>query len=728
MWKSKSQPPTTEPAVQGTLLPSMSSRLLTQLNPQQQAAVLATEGPVLILAGAGSGKTRTLTHRIAYLLEQGKAQPAEIVALTFTNKAAREMKERVQTLLNGQHAIPEAISTFHSLGARLLRQEHQYTNRSAAFTILDTTDSEGVIKRALTTLGISPREWSPRTIRHHISRAKNAQQAPADVAAGAASPLDEVVAHVFALYEQLLVQSDAYDFDDLIAALAALLAAHPEVRQRYQQRWKYVSVDEYQDTNGVQDQLLRLLLNPAKNICVVGDDYQAIYSWRGAKVDHILKFAQQFPGCSTVYLTRNYRSTPHILRAANHVIAANVEQMHKKLWTAQGSGRAVHRVAVPSDYAEAYWVRQQIEEAVAKGRAAADCVILYRTNAQSRLLEEQFLMHRLPYTIVGGFRFYERREIKDSLALLQWWVNPRSSVALRRLASSLLSGIGPKTLARLEATAAQGNYPLRDMITAGTALTARQRQAFSNLVAAYQHAREQTFATVAELLQLLLEHSGYAKAVKAEADGEERWENIEELLNVAAMHTDPVRFVEEIALLSDIDEADSAQDRVTCMTLHAAKGLEFPCVFIVGCEEGLLPHSNSFDQPGAIEEERRLLYVGMTRAKEELSLSYAGSRTIRGEVTPQLPSRFLEHLPEEVQHVQPAATPCSNTWQDFGLLARPASGEISMSTLEAGNVVTHPSFGQGVVIQVAGNLVTCVFPSAGVKTIDSSIVPVTVTY
>lgn len=637
------------------------------------------------------------------------------------------MKERVRSLLQGNHPIPEAISTFHSLGARMLRQEYRHTNRSAAFTILDTADSEQLIRRALTTAGMSPREWSPRTIRQQISHAKNAWQTAADLAAHAATPLDEVVAKIFAAYEQLLRQSDAYDFDDLIGGLTNLLTDHPEVRARYQARWRYISVDEYQDTNGVQDQLLRLLLNPAKNICVVGDDYQAIYSWRGAKVDHILKFEHQFPGCQTIYLTQNYRSTPPILRAANQVIAANVDQKHKKLWTAQGGGQAVRMVALTSDYAEAHWVRQQIETTLAQGRTAADCVVLYRTNAQSRLLEEQFLSARLPYTIVGGFRFYERREIKDSLALLQWWVNPRSTVALRRLAGPLLAGIGPKTLRRLEEQAAQGGHPLRDMIATGVGLSVRQRQAFTSLMTAYQRASEATFTNVSELLQCLLDHSGYAKAVKAEADGEERWENIEELLNVAALHTDPVRFVEEVALLSDIDEADSAQDRVTCMTLHAAKGLEFPCVFIVGCEEGLLPHSNSVDHPGNVEEERRLLYVGMTRAQEELSLSYAAARTIRGETVPQLPSRFLQRLPEDVERAQPAIASSMATWQDFGLLPQPAAGEVSLSTLEPGNVVTHPSFGRGVVIQVAGNLITCVFPAAGVKTIDSSIVPVTMT-
>lgn len=699
----------------------MPSLLLTSLNPEQQKAVAVTEGPVLILAGAGSGKTRTLTHRMAYLIEQRLAKPQEVMAVTFTNKAAREMKERVRQLIPSAATVPDAIGTFHSLGARLLRTHHQYTGRTAAFTILDTGDSEQLIKRAMTAQNISSREWNPRVIRQEISRAKNRLQTPADVVAAIASPLDEIVARLYAAYEKLLAQNDAYDFDDLLGATITLLQQQEKIRSRYQQRWRYLSVDEYQDTNSAQETLLSLLLNPAKNICVVGDDYQAIYSWRGAKVDHILHFERRFPGCQTIYLTQNYRSTPSILTAANHVIAVNQEQKHKKLWTAQTKGQPVVVTSLPSDYAEAQWVRQQLEAALAEGYAATDCVVLYRTNAQSRLLEEQFLMHRLPYTIVGGFRFYDRREIKDSLALLQWWVNPHSSVALRRLAGVLLSGIGPKTLQRWE-DHAQGNVPLRDLVMTGALLTPRQKAATARLVQAYRSAKAQTFATVADLLQYLLEQSGYLQAVKAESDGEERQENIEELLNVAALHTDPVRFVEEVALLSDIDEVDAAVPRVTCMTLHAAKGLEFPWVCITGCEEGLLPHSNSLDQPGMIEEERRLLYVGMTRAKARLTITYAATRNIRGEVVPQLPSRFLQQLPPEVeQHTH--EVPLDNAWRDFGILPPLPGNEPVVTTLEPGQVITHPTFGRGVVIQVAGNLITCVFPAVGVKTIDGSIVP-----
>jgi len=332
-------------------------------------------------------------------------------------------------------------------------------------------------------------------------------------------------------------------------------------------------------------------------------------------------------------------------------------------------------------------------------------------------------MHRLPYTIVGGFRFYDRREIKDSLALLQWWVNPRSSVALRRLAGVLLDGIGPKTLQRWEESAVVATATLRDIITGGDTLTLRQRTATSRLADAYRTAQTKTFATVAELLQYLLEQSGYARVVKAESDGDERWENIEELLNLAALHTDPTRFVEEVALLSDIDQADDSAPRLTCMTLHAAKGLEFPCVFIVGCEEGLLPHGNSIDSVQAIEEERRLFYVGITRAREKLTITYAATRTIRGEVVPQLPSRFLQQLPVTVEQVGHQTMTSPNAWRDFGMLPATPMNEVITVTLEPGHVVTHPTFGRGVVIQVAGNLVTCVFPAVGVKTIDGSIVP-----
>ncbi|MEX1997358.1 MAG: UvrD-helicase domain-containing protein [Candidatus Andersenbacteria bacterium] len=696
----------------------MPEDLLASLNDKQQQVVQATNGPVLVLAGAGSGKTRALTHRIAYLLAQRLAQAEEIMAVTFTNKAAREMRERVAQLV-GQPHVPPAIGTFHSLGARLLRTHYRATNRSASFTICDTNDSEQLIKKALHEQGLSSKEWQPRTIRQEISRAKNTLLTPAEMSDKSASPLEEVVAIIYTRYQALLQRNDAYDFDDLIGEAIRLLAGHDQIRQLYRQRWRYLSVDEYQDTNASQEHLLQLLTGPEKNLCVVGDDYQAIYSWRGAQVDHILRFAETWAPCTTIYLTQNYRSTPSILQAANHIIAENTAQKHKKLWTAQRAGPPVVVLALSSDQAEAIWVRQQIEQHIAAGKRAAEWVILYRTNAQSRLLEEQFIRHRLAYTIIGGFRFYDRREVKDAMALLQLWVNPAASLALQRLIRSLGPGIGPKTLQRLELQAERLRLPLLDTVAQPGVATKRQQTVLAVLRTAFQRARDQQFATVADLLQYLVQTSGYRTWLQQQSDGQERWENIEELFNVAALSTDVRQFVEEIALMSDLDEA-ATDDRVTCMTLHAAKGLEFNHVCIVGCEEGLLPHNNSFGTLTALEEERRLLYVGMTRAKASLTLTHAATRAVRGEVLPQAPSRFLQALPAAVQWHDTADTPTQH--DDFGLQYGGTSEPVSIG-LDVGDFVTHPVFGRGVVIQTAGTLLTCVFQGYGVKTIDSGIIP-----
>ncbi|MEX2054938.1 MAG: UvrD-helicase domain-containing protein, partial [Candidatus Andersenbacteria bacterium] len=664
--------------------------------------------------------TRALTYRIAYLLEQGLARPHEIMAVTFTNKAAREMKARVAQLVGPEQA-PSAIGTFHGLCARLLREQYRLTNRSAAFTIFDTSDSQQLIKQALDAQGVSSREWSPTKLRHEISRAKNTGLSPTELAAQAQSPTEALIATTYQLYQGLLVRNDAFDFDDLIVEALRVLATQTAVRERYQQQWRWLSVDEYQDTNGPQERLLQLLLGPEKNICVVGDDYQAIYSWRGARVDHILHFSETFPQCTTIYLTQNYRSSPAILEAANHIIAENQEQLHKELWTNRTATTPVRIMALPSDRQEARWVRQQIEHGLAQGGSASQWVILYRTNAQSRLFEEEFLLHRLPYTIVGGFRFYDRREVKDAVALLQLWVNPRSTVALRRLTQALFKGVGPKTIARWSAAAEHNNESLLTIMSQAITSTPRQRAAVAPLLTAFAEARARQFANVAELLLYLIEATGLRRQLKLQPDGDERLENIEELANVAALYTEATEFLENVALMSDIDELNEATERITCMTLHAAKGLEFPHVFIVGCEEGLLPHMNSIDSSRELEEERRLLYVGMTRAKEQLTVTHANTRTIRGEFLPQLPSRFLTALPATCERYA-EQTDLSSADPFVASLTGTANAEPVTVAVETGEFITHPVFGRGVVIQISGSLITCVFETYGVKTIDSAVV------
>ena len=624
--------------------------LLKDLNEDQQQAVTATHGPVLVLAGAGSGKTRALTYRIAYLLQQKIAPPEEILAVTFTNKAAGEMKERLQRLTSGR-AGRGTIGTFHSIGAKILREQARQTKRSAGFMICDADDSERLVRLAMEQLNISRKEFSPRQIRARISSAKNEFLSPDEAAADRTQQHAEMVAQIYERYEELLARNDAYDFDDLLIMPLRLFTEQPEVRAAYQRRWRWLSVDEYQDTNRPQDQLLKLLVGKEKNICAVGDDYQAIYSWRGARVDHILQFERTFPGCKVVYLTRNYRSTPQIVEAAGQVIAANREQMHKELYTRNEGGAAVQLIAHQSSKHEAAWARQQIADSLGEDSRLSDWAILYRTNAQSRQFEEEFLMHGIPYTIVGGFRFYERREVKDALAFLHFWAGG-STLALRRIADALWRGVGPKTLSRWETQAGEAGESVGILLRQES----ERRPAVRNVVSAYQSAQEARYEVVSDLLAHLLQHSGYEKWLKSQADGEDRWENITELLNVTAAYTDVTSFLQDVALLSDIDTLEEAQDRVVCMTLHASKGLEFERVLVAGVEDGILPHSNSLNSRAELEEERRLMYVGMTRAKQELILSYAHARYLRGSYVPQLPSRFLDALPETVEFIDETDT------------------------------------------------------------------------
>ncbi len=695
---------------------------LAGLNEKQREVASTTHGPVLVLAGAGSGKTRALTHRIAYLIQHGIAEPHQILAVTFTNKAAATMKERLQKLI-GAAGNGSTLSTFHGLGARLLREQASSANsliqRSAHFLIFDAQDSERLIKQAMKEEGVSLKEWSSKQMRHRISTAKNNRLLPSDLTAIAQSPTEALTAQVYARYQRLLAQHDAYDFDDLLLAPLQFLENSQEARLHYQQRWPFISVDEYQDTNPIQEQLLQALVSPDKHLCVVGDDYQAIYSWRGAKVDHILRFQHQYPNCKTIYLTQNYRSTPQILAAANQVIAANQEQMHKELWTEQKSGKAVQVVALPSDLQEASWIRMQIEEFVRNGGKRREAVVLYRTNAQSRLLEEQFLRFGIPYTIVGGFRFYERREVKDALSFLQLWVNPNSTVSLRRLIDILCRGVGPQTVGKWEKISVATQQSAMSL-----ALAAQEsKPTLKPLLSAFTTAKQKNFANVGELLRYLIETSGYEKYLKSQIDGAERQENIDELLNVSATYIEPTEFLAEVALLSDLDTMDEFQDRITCMTLHAAKGLEFSRVWIIGCEEGLLPHINSTDDMSKLEEERRLLYVGITRAQERLTLTYANTRALRGELIPQLPSRFLQELPESVERIEFDGYSQTNTWLHSSLIpTETPTSDPSIVTADVGDFVQHPVFGKGVVIGTSGSLLTCIFEGQGVKTIDGSVI------
>lgn len=690
----------------------------TELNDEQRQVVEATDGPVLVLAGAGSGKTKALTHRIAHLLQTNKARPQEILAVTFTNKAAGEMKERVSQLVNNTHQAPNTICTFHSLGVRILREERNLIPRSPSFTICDSNDSERLIRMAMDDLNIPKQQHSPAKLKHRISKAKNLGQTPNDIAQQSYGN-DEILATVYARYEKLLAKNDAYDFDDLILKPIELLEKNIGARQKYHQRWRWLSVDEYQDTNPPQDRLLELLVGPEKNICVVGDDYQAIYSWRGANVDHILHFEKKYPDCTSIYLTRNYRSTPQILEAANQIIAENKQQKHKQLWTDKNRGEQIKIVQLPTSRHEATFVRQKIEEHTQNGGKKKDCVILYRTNAQSRTFEEEFLTHGVPYTIIGGYRFYDRKEIKDAIAFLQLWTNQNSILALQRITNAMWKGVGPKTLSKWDQQTNENTSLLQVISEQGTKLN--QVNHFLNT---YRQAKQQNFNTVSDLLHFLLKESGYLKTMKAQPDGEERLENLEELINVAAPFTDVDRFLEEVALLSDLDTMEEEQDRVTCMTLHGAKGLEYPIVFVAGCEEGLLPHGNSLDKSSDLEEERRLLYVGMTRAQKDLYLTFTRSRYQHGQYLSQTPSRFLRTIENVAQSIDQSYNHSS---QEAGsdilnYLRQTSTDDDDPVTIEVeeGHFVQHNKFGRGVVIETKGSLVTCVFENHGLKTIDAA--------
>ncbi len=693
--------------------------VLTGLNPEQQRVVLTTHGPVLVLAGAGSGKTRALTHRIAHLIQQGIARPEEILAVTFTNKAAMEMKHRIMTLLGSRSLSPQAVSTFHSMGVKILREQANFHTRSRGFSILDSKDTEKLVRRILKKEGYSLKEWGSSAVRGMVSKIKQ-EYVDSPVFTDAENPREEMIQKVFPQYEHMLAEHNAYDFDDLLRVPLRILRSLPAIREAYQFRWRFISVDEYQDTNAIQDEIIALLLGKEQNICVVGDDYQAIYSWRGANVDHILQFEARHPNCTTILLTQNYRSTPNILEAANAVISHNIEQKHKTLWTTEKEGDAVEVSLLPSDRAEARSVCDAIRQYAGNTGSLKDCAVLYRTNAQSRLMEEQFLTHRVPYTIVGGFRFYDRKEIKDALSLMSFYLSPSSRVHFERVADALLSRVGPKTIDKWETIAKQQGISLQAYLEYMS-----ERKDVSSIIRTFQRAREQEFEHVSDLLRFLIDSTGYLDTLKNLPDGKEREENIQELFNVASAYTSTETFLEDTALLSDIDKLDETSDRVTCMTLHASKGLEFPVVFIIGCEEGLLPHNNSLGNPASIEEERRLFYVGITRARKHLTISHAAYRYTGGEMTPQAPSRFLDHLPESVHSTSENTFDThTNDVSDF-LLAPHSLGDVghnepTLVLSTAGSYVQHSKFGRGVVIGTSGNQLTCVFEGHGVKSVEAN--------
>lgn len=634
-----------------------------RLNPQQRQAVEATDGPLLIMAGAGSGKTRVLTHRIAYLIATRKAAPWSILAITFTNKAAREMQERVSKLV-GREGQDIWVSTFHSMCVRILRRDIERIGFTSNFSILDSTDQLSVIRNVMKQHNIDPKKFEPKAIQAAMSAAKNELISPQQYEQKAGDYFETLVAKVYTEYQKRLKSNNSLDFDDLIMTTIQLFKEVPEVLDFYQRKFQYIHVDEYQDTNRAQYMLCRMLADSHHRICVVGDSDQSIYRWRGADITNILNFEQDYPEARTILLEQNYRSTANILNAANNVIGLNTGRKPKNLWTEKGEGPKIKVFRGDTEHDEGYFVTSEISKSVTAGKSYQDHAILYRTNAQSRVIEEILIKSDIPYQIVGGIKFYDRKEIKDLLAYLRLISNPDDDISLTRIINVPKRSIGDTTVAKLAAAAAERGISIFRVleIVDDLGFAGRTRNAlvgFYDMIAALSRMVE--FLSVTELTEKILEMSEYRLELQNEntIESRSRLENIDEFLSVTQEFEKNnedkslISFLTDLALIADIDsmndDEEDRDDAVVLMTMHSAKGLEFPVVFIIGMEEGVFPHSRAFMDNEELEEERRLAYVGITRAEKQLFLSCARMRTLFGRTTANMPSRFLEEIPEELK-------------------------------------------------------------------------------
>ena len=625
--------------------------LLDGLNPVQAEAVIHTEGPLLVVAGAGSGKTRVLTHRIAHLIEQG-VSPFEILAITFTNKAAQEMKERVAALV-GPVAEKMWVSTFHAACVRILRRDAQRLGFPSSFTIYDQADAQRLTGYVVRDLNLDAKRFPPRQVHAVISAAKNDDVGPDAYRERAQVIFERKIADVYAEYQARLLKAGAMDFDDLLRNTVELLRTEPEVLEHYRRRFRHVLVDEYQDTNKVQNELVLQLAGGHRNVCVVGDSDQSIYKFRGADIRNILEFEEAFPDTTVIVLEQNYRSTQTILDAANAVIANNVGRKPKELWTESGDGQAIVRYHADDEGDEAQWVAHEIAKLHDSGEHRwGDVAVFYRTNAMSRILEEHLLRAGIPYKVVGGTRFYDRREVKDALAYVKTVVNPADEVAVKRILNVPKRGIGDSTVARLDVWAAGHGYgfleALRHADEAG--VTGRAVKGIASFLDLVDGLADLVAEGPAALIEAVLDRSGYLAELQEEhsVEAEGRLENLSELIGSAREVESVDDFLEQVSLIADADQVPGDDSQVVLMTLHAAKGLEFPAVFLVGLEDGVFPHLRSLTEPHELEEERRLAYVGITRARERLYLSHAWSRTIFGGTQYNPPSRFLDEIPQRL--------------------------------------------------------------------------------
>ena len=719
------------------------SPILEGLNDRQRQAVLHADGPLLIFAGAGSGKTRVLTHRAAHLIRERGVPAFNVLAVTFTNKAADEMKERLRGLLGGRHR-ELWVGTFHSICARILRQDGERVGVPSNFVVFDSSDQLALMKDCLRDLNLDPEQFPPPRILREISNAKNELIGPRDYFNWRGGRhYDEIVARAYALYQNRLNDNQACDFDDLIDYTVWLFEQYPDVLQRYQDRFHHILVDEYQDINFAQYRFVSQLAAKHRNLCVVGDDDQAVYGWRGADMRIIMRFDEDYPDAKVVKLEQNYRSTQNILRAAWEVIRHNNTRRDKRLWTDAPPGEKIvtHRTA--DEHAESSFVTDTIEHLIEHdGRTHRDFAVLYRVNAQSRVFEKVFVSRGIPYRIVGGLRFYARAEVKDILAYLRVLHNPADSVSLKRIINVPTRGIGDKTLSHLEQTALERGLSLLEAARHAEVipeLGPRAEAAVSQFVNLIDHLRRKMeAATVTELTEAVIQESGYQLALEQEGTIKARGklDNIRELLSATQEYEEGAEepsiggFLENVALLTSPDMLEEGVDAVPLMTLHSAKGLEFPVVFVVGMEEGLFPLARATfsDNPMDLEEERRLCYVGITRAMERVFLSSAELRTIFGATAHTMVSTFLRDIPEDLIEPYGPVAPRNITWESADTARSPAAQQIlddagaGDQPFRAGDKVHHPSFGDGMIVSVAGSgedmLVSVAFPKKGIKKLD----------
>ncbi len=738
------------------------------LNPPQREAVLTTEGPVLLLAGAGTGKTRALTARLAHLVATRRAWPSELLAVTFTNRAAREMKERVGALIGEAVEGMPWLGTFHAIGARTLRRHAEVVGLKSNFTILDTDDQQRLMKQVIVEAGLDERRWPARALAGLIDRWKNRGLVPEKVgAAESAAFADGKGAALYTRYQERLRQLNTADFGDLLLHNLTILTSEPAILAGYQQRFKYILVDEYQDTNVVQYLWLRLLAQERKNICVVGDDDQSIYSWRGAEVANILRFDQDFPGAAVIRLEQNYRSTPHILGAAGGLIAKNSGRLGKQLWTQLNAGEKVGVVGVWDGPEEARHVGEQLEGLQRQGATLDDAAILVRAGFQTREFEDRFIAIGLPYRIVGGFRFYERAEIRDAMAYFRVIVSPADDLAFERIVNRPKRGLGEKSVAQLHQLARARGVSLASAaadLAQTDDLTGVARRALADLGQNFTRWRSQLESLPhTELARLVLDESGYSAMLQADRSAEAagRLENLQELVRAMEEYESLPAFLDHVALVMDNDASD-AEPKVTVMTLHAAKGLEFPYVFLPGWEEGVFPSQRALDEGGnaALEEERRLAYVGLTRARRRAWVLHAANRRVYGTWQSSLPSRFVAELPAENVDVVVTMTGGPSLWRahlgegdpfahlaragtrgpgfqraaatgglsrERGTLIEARASSVSVGQPGRGNVtvgarVFHIKFGYGRVTEIEGNKLEIAFEIAGAKRVLDSFV------